>query len=199
MDVTAKCEQREGEQATNTGSGGILADDEGVEQLLGKYRPYLRALAENELPRELQAKLDASDLVQETLLRGFRDFGQYRGTTDRELTAWLTEILRNYLADVQRGLYRGVRDIRRERPLEDVPCGKSPMASDLVRQGESQERLEAALRQLSDAYRGVLELRQQELTFPEIGERLGRSADAARMLWGRAIVQLGKLLHRYDG
>ena len=48
-------------------------------QLLELYRHYLGLLARIEIGRNLQAKLDASDLVQDTLLEAHRHFPKFRG------------------------------------------------------------------------------------------------------------------------
>jgi RNA polymerase sigma-70 factor (ECF subfamily) len=51
--------------------------------------------------------------------------------------------------------------------------------------------LRAAIERLPADYRRVMELRYTEgLSFEEVGRRLGRSADAARMLWARAVDRL---------
>ena len=51
--------------------------------------------------------------------------------------------------------------------------------------------LERALGRLPEDYREVLLLRYQgDLSFEEIGRRLGRSANAARKLWLRALHKL---------
>ena len=56
---------------------------------------------------------------------------------------------------------------------------------------EEQTRLESALEALSDEQREVILLRRyEELSFPEIGEQMGRSADASRMLFARAMAAL---------
>src|SRR5437899_12573408 len=54
-------------------------------QLLEQYRNYLVMLARLQIGRRLQGKVDASDLVQETFLEAYRDFGQFRGSTEQEL------------------------------------------------------------------------------------------------------------------
>ena len=57
-------------------------------------------------------------------------------------------------------------------------------------------RLQAAIGRLPDDYRQVIALRYQEgLAFEEVGRRLGRSTDAARMLWARAVDRLKQELH----
>ena len=62
---------------------------------------------------------------------------------------------------------------------------------------EQAQRLRAAIDRLPDDYRRVLALRYSDgLAFDEVGRRLGRSADAARMLWARAVE---RLKHELDG
>jgi RNA polymerase sigma-70 factor (ECF subfamily) len=56
---------------------------------------------------------------------------------------------------------------------------------------EQAQRLWAAIDRLPDDYRRVMTLRYTDgLAFAEVGQRLGRSADAARMLWARAVERL---------
>ena len=56
---------------------------------------------------------------------------------------------------------------------------------------EQAGRLEAALDSLSDAHRQIILLRKfEELSFAEIGRRLGKSEDACRMLLARAMTAL---------
>src|SRR5207244_8407361 len=51
----------------------------------------------------LQAKLDASDIVQETLLKGHQaQEGRFRWQSDAETEAWLRQILANTLAEQAR-------------------------------------------------------------------------------------------------
>jgi RNA polymerase sigma-70 factor (ECF subfamily) len=56
---------------------------------------------------------------------------------------------------------------------------------------EETERLERALEALPDAQREIIVLRMfEELTFRDIGARLGRSEDACRMAFARAMAAL---------
>jgi RNA polymerase sigma-70 factor (ECF subfamily) len=51
-----------------------------------------------------------------------------------------------------------------------------------------------ALARLPADYREVIILRNlEQLPFEEIGQRLGRSSGAARMLWARALEKLSRL------
>src|SRR6188768_2409144 len=88
------------------------------------FRSYLYLLARSHIGSRHQARIDPSDIVQQTLLDAHQKAGQFRGSTDAERLAWLKQILANNLADAVRGLTRAKRDISRERPLEQ-PVGES--------------------------------------------------------------------------
>ena len=66
---------------------------------LERYRAYLHLLARLQLDPRLQSKLDASDVVQQTLVKAHNGRGQFRGQTDAELAGWLRRILANTLTD----------------------------------------------------------------------------------------------------
>jgi len=85
---------------------------------LESYRAYLAVLARGRIPTELQARLDASDIVQETLLEAHKKWDQFRGGEDRgRLAAWLRSLLACNLLDRIRTERRGRRDVRRERSV----------------------------------------------------------------------------------
>jgi RNA polymerase sigma-70 factor (ECF subfamily) len=52
-----------------------------------------------------------------------------------------------------------------------------------------------ALGRLAEDYREVIILHHlEELTFPEVAGRLGRSVDSVKNLWARALARLRRLL-----
>ena len=69
------------------------------QQLVQTCRDYLLLVANRNLDRELQGKLGASDLVQETFVRAQRNFKQFRGSSIEEFLTWLRQILLNHLVD----------------------------------------------------------------------------------------------------
>jgi len=64
---------------------------------------------------------------------------------------------------------------------------------------ELHDAVQAALGQLPSDYARVIELRTfRGLTFEQAGRLLGRSEDAARKMWVRAIERLASELASYD-
>lgn len=64
---------------------------------LESFREYLRLLARMNMDPRLQARIDPSDLAQQTLLKAHEKQGQFRGKTDAERAAWLRTILANQM------------------------------------------------------------------------------------------------------
>ncbi len=140
-------------------------------------------------------------MVQETFLKAHRHFGRFHGTTETELLAWLRRLLLNNLADFRRQyLEAAKRHAGRETSLADSGssgdlgaelAGPGPTPSGIVMEDEQARAVARALDRLPEEYRQVLVWRhQEELPFDEIGRRLGRSADAARKLWARAVERM---------
>jgi RNA polymerase sigma-70 factor, ECF subfamily len=174
--------------------------------LFDAYRSYLRILASASLGRDLRGKADPSDVVQETLLKAHEGFEQFRGTTEQEWTAWLRKILDHKLVDLRRGLLRQRRSVAREQSLQGLVERSSGVLRDLAlaagptpsQQAESRELgviVAEALEKLEPLDREVVILRSFEgMNWDEIGERIGRSSEAARKLWGRALQRVGAQL-----
>lgn len=167
-----------------------------LDQLFGACLPYLRVAARQDIGAALRSRIDAADVVQETLIEACRDFRYFRGKTEKSLFAWLRQILHNNLTNERRRhITAAMRSVRCEVPLNKAVLNRLKDTSQSQwasprEQAQAQERseaLERAMRKLPEHYRQVLLLHTwEELTFAEIGERLHCSAEAARKLWGRA-------------
>jgi RNA polymerase sigma-70 factor, ECF subfamily len=184
---------------------------EALGTLLQSYRNYLMILATTQLDRRLRRRMNPSDLVQDAMLAAHRDFPKFRGGSERELLAWLRQILINCLHHaIEMHLKAKRRDVRCEVPIDQVSAaldrsvmrfvqvladpGPSPSAP--VRQRERAVALADQLAKLPPQYRDVIVLRNlQGLSFEEVAERLDRKPGAVRMLWLRAIE---KFKHVYE-
>jgi RNA polymerase sigma-70 factor (ECF subfamily) len=179
---------------------------ETVGRLLESYRAYLMLMARVSMRDELRGKLAWSDVVQETMLKAHQAFGQFQGETEGELAAWLRQILARTVADLARRYRRGRRDVYHEQSLADAlddsesRCRKLITADQTSPSAQLQRReasvlLADALELLPADYREVISLRTlEERGWNEVAAELGRSPDAARMLWVRAIKQLRVVL-----
>ncbi len=180
----------------------LAGDREAVNDLLGLYRNYLQLLARTQIDMYLALRLNPSDIVQETMLRAFRGFPQFRGATEGELLAWLRRILARCLADQSRQHRAQRRDGRQEVSWEaDCDRSSAQLAALLADRGASPSEAAAhreqcvlladALARLPEDYRQVLVLRHLERAdFAEVAARMGRSSAAVRMLWARALERL---------
>jgi RNA polymerase sigma-70 factor (ECF subfamily) len=186
--------------AARSGEPGAL------DTLMGHYRNYLRLLARASIDTSVRVRADPSDAAQEALLKACQGFGDFRGTSEAELAAWLRRIMTNYLTDLERRHHAEGRDVGRERSLEEVLEHSSFALSRLVPVAEDSPSWRARRREMSvvvaDALaaldpddREVLILRSlHELGWAEVGRRMKRSGDAARVLWARALRRLGAVL-----
>ena len=179
-------------------------------ELLDLYRNYLSILAQSHVDRKLQAKVDPSDLVQETLLQAHRDFPQFLGTTEAELMKWLRAIMATKGAKMQRH-YLGTqrRDIQLERELQDnidrssiamnnVPVSQELSPSQKAARRESAIALADALAQLSKNCRDVIVLHHIEgLAISEIARRMDTTAARVRKQWADAVIELRTLMRGY--
>src|SRR5436190_21352269 len=173
---------------------------------LEPYRDYLRLLARMQMSRQLQAQLDASDIVQLTLLKAHEKIGQFRGQTEAELAGWLRRILANQLTNALRRLKRGGGAAGLERSLEAavedssvrleawLAANQSSPSEHAMRQ-ERLLRLSAALAQLPEDMRVALEMKHlQGCSVEVISQNLGRTKQAVGGLLYRGLKRLRELL-----
>jgi RNA polymerase sigma-70 factor (ECF subfamily) len=170
---------------------------EDLGRVLDAFRGYLLMVAQSELGSTLRAKAGPSDLVQDSLIEAQAGFDQFRGASRDEFQAWLAQILRHNIADFARRFRETERrEVTREQPLDRSPeayrtAAPAPSPSDMAAATDVSAKLRAAMARLSDEHRQVLVWRQfEKLGWAEIGERVGKSADAARKAWFRAIERL---------
>jgi RNA polymerase sigma-70 factor (ECF subfamily) len=185
-------------------AGDVAARDE----LFRLCRNYVAVLARSQVESWLRAKVDASDLVQQTLLEAHRGFVDFQGQTEGEWLAWLKRILTHNAADFVRQYQGAKRRVGREVPLNAPvaqfaqadgsfaesamhPPAEEPSPSVQLMAQERELHMADALTRLPEDYREVIFLRNlQRLPFDEVAKRMERSRPAAQMLWMRAIERL---------
>lgn len=175
-----------------------------VGQLIELARGFLLLTASRHLPHRLHPKVGASDIVQETALEVQQGFADFQGTTEAELFSWMRRVLLHNVADAIRH-YEGTakRDVARERSLDqngaigtpDELRSRKRTPDESVMGHEDAAIVAEILVQLTPDYREVLHLRYwEQCSYAEIGLRMGRSPEAVRKLWYRALQQFNSAL-----
>ena len=172
-------------------------DGEGAREALeGLYAWVTQRLAgfvRMRLGGSLRRRLEPCDILQATLLKSFEHLSQVRYGDTRSFMGWSMRIAENEIRDQAEYHSRQCRDRRLEVPLEAAWSEAAPTPSplDQLLLAERTDRLTEALDALQPRYRDVIVLRSfEDLTFQEIGARLGRTEDACRMLFARATTAL---------
>jgi RNA polymerase sigma-70 factor (ECF subfamily) len=183
-------------------------DDSACQQLLALHRQRLCRMVATHLDRRLAARIDPSDVVQETLLEAAQKLAGYLRERPVAFYPWLRRIAWEHLLKVQeRHVTVRKRSAAREQRLSPALSDASvlDLANRLVSPGTSpsnrllrdelRDRVQAALAQLPDRDREILVLRYvEQLSFSEIAEVLGINEGAVKMRHTRALVRLSPFL-----
>ena len=176
------------------------------------FYPWLRQIAADRLAdlhrRHVAARVDPSDLVQETLAQAAARLADYLRRRPLPFYPWLRQIAWDRLvAAHRRHLRAGRRRVAREAPgplpLPDESAGR--LADRLVARGSSpsrrliraelRDRLKAALDRLPPRDREVLVMRHlEQMEVAEIAAVLGLTAGAVMTRHTRALARLRGLL-----
>ena len=174
------------------------------------FRHYLSMLARAHLGPHQRARLDPSDIVQQTLLDAHAKLHQFRGSTQAEMASWLRRMLSCNVTDALRALKRKKRDIALERPLEeqwDATCSRLEIWLEAVQTSPSEHlcrneqlvRLAAALASLPEHQREAIELHHiHGLSLRDTAEQLGRTGGSVIGLLRRGLQKLRMLLAETD-
>ena len=162
---------------------------------LARYRSYLQLKALGMAP-SLRSKVDASDMVQQTLLEAHQKLSQFKGSTEPEMAAWLGRMLNNNITDAVRALRRKKRDVTRERSLESGNPQFARSAADRLKseqtspsicaiRSEDLTRLHKALSALPEPQRKVIVLHHlQGKSLGEVAKETDRTrASVAGLLY----------------
>jgi RNA polymerase sigma-70 factor (ECF subfamily) len=178
------------------------------EELLARHRPRLRRMVHLRLDPRLCARVDPSDVVQETLAEAAHRLDEYLHRPPLPFYPWLRQLAIDRLLDLRRRHVRASkRTVLREEPgvlsLPDesaaklaqqlIDLGSSP-SRHLLRQ-EVRQRVRAALERLPAADREVLILRHlEQMPAREVAAVLRLGEGAVRMRVVRALGRLRDLL-----
>jgi RNA polymerase sigma-70 factor, ECF subfamily len=176
-------------------------DKQAQGRLLETCRRPLLYLARRRLNSGLQGKGSASDVVQESFVKALREIKTFQGCTPDQLLAWLRVILRHTMANFTRQFHTEKRqaalEVSREAPtIRGNPRHAAPSASEVMIRREENLLIKQALSRLPGLYVQVIRMRiEEDLSFEEIGQRTGRTSEAARQIWRRAVAEVRREIH----
>jgi RNA polymerase sigma-70 factor, ECF subfamily len=189
------------------------ADASATDELWERYRPALRRMIGLRLDQAVSRRVDASDVVQDVLIKASQRLGDYLRNPVLPFHLWLRQIARDHVVDAhrrhrqsakrtvdrERGLYAtGVRAPSDDRSSLDLAVelrdsGLTPAAEALRR--ELQSRFQSVLLRLDDDDREIILLRHfEQLSNSEAAQALGLTEAAAGMRHLRALRRLRALL-----
>lgn len=171
-----------------------------------RFRAYLRVLASMQLSPGIRSKLDASDVVQQTLLQAYRGLADFRGHTNAEMAAWLRQILARNIAHAHRDFGRDKRNVRCERSLQQMMddsssrleawvAAEASSPSQRVQRDEEVLRVCDALERLPVSQRDAICLHYFEhMKLADVATHMGRTPSAVAGLLKRGLRKLRQLM-----
>lgn len=177
-------------------------NDSALGKLVDKFRPLMRDHAQKSIGPHLQARIDDSDVVQQTCLAIRNDIEQFLGHSEPEFIAWMLRILeRCVLRNVEREKGAAKRTVDREvadsAPIDNSP-GRITTPSQRAIRSEQRKILEDAIAQLPPDQRAAVRLKfLEQATLSETADKLGKSEDAVSGLLQRGVSKLSKILKHY--
>jgi RNA polymerase sigma-70 factor (ECF subfamily) len=184
-------------------------DREALNALFTRHRDRLRRMVDIRLDPRIQARLDASDVVQNAYVKVIERLEEYFRQPKLPFFLWLRLVVGEQLTWLHRfHLGTGMRDAGRERSLcpASMPeassaalavqmVGRHTSPTQQIARAERVQRVQEALNALDPLDREILSLRHfEELTAAETAEVLGIEEAAAAKRFFRATKRLKAIL-----
>ena len=182
-------------------------DEDAFRALFERHLPELSARIDRWLPARVRRKVSVSDVLQEAQIVAFRRLPEFvdRGLEDG-VRRWLLRVARlEVRAAVQRYATTAKRAVGREVTRGDRAAtaefaGREPTPSQLAVASETEDMARRALAALPEDYREVLHLTMEARLPPrEVAALMGRSPEAVRKLYGRAVTRFTAEFERRRG
>lgn len=185
-------------QRTRQGEPAVLG------QLLERHRPFLEHVVAARLDRRLRARLDPSDIVQETQLEAARRFERYVEQPGMPFRLWLRQLAYDRLLMARRRhLGASRRAAGRELALPESSSARlaeqllepGPSPSQQFDQQELAQRVRRAISRMPETDREMLVMRNFEgLSNREVACLLHIDPASASKRYGRALLRLRSAL-----
>jgi RNA polymerase sigma-70 factor (ECF subfamily) len=189
-------------------------DETAMTQLFGRYRKRLKQMVRLRLNRQLQGRIDDSDIVQEAYLEAAQRLPDYLANRPLPFFLWLRHITGQKLIDAhRRHLGAQIRDAANEVSLHRGPMsaasscslaaqllGRLTSPSQAAIKAETRLRVQEVLNGMDALDREILALRHfEQLTNSEVAATLEMNESTASSRYLRALKRLKKELNQYPG
>ncbi len=174
-------------------------DPGALEDLMALHQDWIYRQLHRRMTPTLRKRAETMDFVQEALLRFLEDGPRFQIQNGRLFRALLLKIAENSMREHYRWWAAKRRRIAREKPLPpdtvlhlEAPQPGPAEAADLA---EHKALVRFGMEFLEPKDLEVIVLRDlDELSFAEIGKKLGKSRGAAKMQHRRAVERLGEIM-----
>jgi RNA polymerase sigma-70 factor (ECF subfamily) len=189
-------------------------DPQALNDIFTRHRARLHRMVELRLDRRLQARIDASDVIQEAYVDAVGRLDEYLRDPRYPLFLWLRLIVGERLLKLHRhhlgtqmrdaglevSIYRGALPAASSAALAAQLLGKHTSPTQAAVRAERMLRLQDALNTLDPMDREVLSLRHfEEMTLSETALSLGIEESAAAKRYIRALKRLKAILATMPG
>lgn len=196
-------------ESTDLLEQAIQGDGAALGRLLERYRDRLRRMIALRLDPRVQARVDASDIIQETFIEASQRLDEFAKLTAMPFFLWLRLLVGDRLIDHHRkhlgaqardagrevSIYRGPMPATTTAALAAKLMGKFTSPSQAAVRAERKLRLQEALNSMDAIDREVLVLRHYEqLSNGEAALVLGLDKSAASKRYARALLRLKEIL-----
>jgi RNA polymerase sigma-70 factor, ECF subfamily len=178
-------------------------DEAAAQALFAKYFPLLRARLRRRMAPRLRLKNAESDVIQEAYMAAYLRLSEFEDRGAGSFARWLGGIADNKLREeIRRRVGTEKRDVRRERATGGTGAFLSATSGDgtpssAAMATEETLALVRAIAGMQEQHRTVLHLLyEQRLSLKDAANRMNRTPDAVRMLYGRALAALAQSMRR---
>lgn len=183
-------------------------DPEALANIFTKYRQRLKKMVHVRLNPQLKGRLDASDIIQDTLVEAARTLDRFLAEPSLPVYLWLRHLANEKLIEAhRRHLGAQKRDASRDLSIHGVALNATSeaVAIELICQTTSPDeaaikedrkrQLTAALDKMDPLDKEILTLKHfEQMSNREVAELLDISYEAAKKRYFRAILKLQRLL-----
>jgi len=186
-------------------------DESALGDLFKVHGERVRRRVRMQMGPKIRSRLETMDVVQNVFVSALRSLDDFTYQKEGDFLRWLTTIAKNRIRDSLReedaekrgGKIKKVplnnNSTTQSDAIENYGPSYTTTPSLIMSRREDLNKLEKAIDKLKPEYREVIILTKiEELSYKEVAEKLGKTADTVRMLISRAIIALSQSFEKIE-